>query len=338
MLRRFLVAMVLAGFAVALGYVAPTKAQGQAARASSAAPSYKVPRLPDGHPDFQGFWNNTTYTPLERPKGIDREFFTKDEVLEQMKRAAAEEAEQTTPGTVADVHYDFTQFGLDRSQAPVAVNLRTSLIVDPPDGRLPPMTEEGKRLNAARAEARKRAGAITDAAQNQPLSVRCIQMDRDGPPMLAGAYNNNYQIVQSPGTVLILVEMLHDPRIIPTDGRAPLPSSIRQLEGSSRGRWDGDTLVIETTNFTDMFMFALQGASADMKLTERFTRTADDTLLYRFTVDDPKVWTRPWTAEVPWKKSIGPIFEHACHEGNYSLTNLLRGAREDEKRQKGASK
>jgi hypothetical protein len=326
MLRRFVAATAF-GSAIALILVSTLTAQ----------TNYKVPRLPDGHPDFQGFWNNTTYTPLERPKGIDRQFFTKEEVVEQMKRAAAEEAEQTEPGTVADVHYDFTQFGLDRSQAPLSVNLRTSLIVDPADGHLPPMTEEGRRLNAARAEARKRAGPITDAAENQPLSVRCIQMDRDGPPMLAGAYNNNYQIVQSPGTVLILVEMLHDPRIIPTDGRAPLPSSIRQLEGSSRGRWDGDTLVIETTNFKEMFMFAAQGASADMKLTERFTRTADDTLMYRFTVDDPKVWTRPWTAEVPWKKSIGPIFEHACHEGNYSLTNLLRGAREDEKRQKGAS-
>ena len=321
MLRRFVAATAL-GSAIALLLVSTTTAQ----------TTYKVPRLPDGHPDFQGFWNNTTYTPLERPKGIDREFFTREEVLEQMKRAAVDEAEQTVPGTVADVHYDFTQFGLDRSQAPLAVNLRTSLIVDPPDGHLPPMTEEGKRLNAARADARKRAGAITDAAENQPLSVRCIQMDRDGPPMLAGANNNNYQIVQSPGTVLILVEMLHDPRIIPTDGRAPLPSSIRQLDGSSRGRWEGDTLVIETTNFKDMFMFAAQGASPDMKLTERFTRTAEDTLTYRFTVDDPKVWTRPWTAEVPWKKGIGPIFEHACHEGNYSLTNLLRGAREDEKR------
>jgi len=321
MLRRFVAATAL-GSAIALILVSTLTAQ----------TNYKVPRLPDGHPDFQGFWNNTTYTPLERPKGIDRQYFTKEEVVEQMKRAAAEEAEQTEPGTVADVHYDFTQFGLDRSQAPLSVNLRTSLIVDPADGHLPPMTEEGKRLNAARADARKRAGPITDAAENQPLSVRCIQMDRDGPPMLAGAYNNNYQIVQSSGTVLILVEMLHDPRIIPTDGRAPLPSSIRQLEGSSRGRWDGDTLVIETTNFKEMFMFAAQGASADMKLTERFTRTADDTLMYRFTVDDPKVWTRPWTAEVPWKKSVGPIFEHACHEGNYSLTNLLRGAREDEKR------
>jgi hypothetical protein len=154
--------------------------------------------------------------------------------------------------------------------------------------------------------------------------------------MLAGAYNNNYQIVQSANTVMILVEMLHDPRIIPTDGRPVLPSSIRQLEGSSRGRWEGDTLVIETTNFTEQTAF--QGASADMKLTERFTRTSDDTLAYRFTVDDPKVWTRPWSAEVPWKKSVGPIFEHACHEGNYSLANLLRGAREDEKRAKGASK
>ena len=145
-------------------------------------------------------------------------------------------------------------------------------------------------------------------------------------------------VVPAYGEGELLVEMLHSPRIIPLDARPQLPQQVRQLEGSSRGRWDGDTLVIETTNFTDMFMFAAQGASADMKLTERFTRTSDDTLTYRFTVDDPKVWTRPWTAEVPWKKSIGPIFEHACHEGNYSLTNLLRGAREDEKRAKGASK
>src|ERR1051325_805992 len=325
MLRRCLAATALGG-SIAFLLVATTAAQ----------TGYKVPRLPDGHPDFQGFWNNTTYTPLEHPQGINREFFTTEEVLEQMKRAASEESEQTTPGTIADVHYDFTQFGLDKSQAPLALNLRTSLIVDPADGRLPPMTEEGKRLNAARADARKRAGAITDAAQNQSFMVRCILMDRNGPPMLAGAYNNNYQIVQSANTVMILVEMLHDPRIIPTDGRPALPSSIRQLEGSSRGRWEGDTLVIETTNFTDQTAF--QGASADMKLTERFTRISDDTLRYRFTVDDPKVWTRPWSAEVPWKKSVGPIFEHACHEGNYSLANLLRGAREDEKRAKGASK
>jgi hypothetical protein len=248
MLHRFVAATALGGLVVALLLVAPTAAQTQGGRALSGAPTYKVPRGPDGHPDLQGFWNNTTYTPLERPKGVDKEFFTREEVVELMKRAASDEAEQTTPGTVEDVHYDFTQFGLDENQSPLALNLRTSLIVDQADGS----DDRGRpQAAAARADARKRMGAITDAAQNQPLSVRCILMDRDGPPMLAGAYNNNYQIVQSANTVMILVEMLHDPRIVPTDARAPLPSSIRQIEGSSRGRWDGDTVVIETTNFTD---------------------------------------------------------------------------------------
>jgi hypothetical protein len=306
---------------VALLLVAPTAAQTK---------KWTVPRTPDGHPDLQGFWNNTTYTPLERPKGIDKEFFTREEVVELMKRAASEEAEQTTPGTVEDVHYDFTQFGLDKSQSPLALNLRTSLIVDPADGRLPPMTEDGRRRAAARADARKRMGAPTDAVQNQSFMVRCILMDRNGPPMLAGAYNNNYQIVQSAGTVMILVEMLHDPRIVPLDRVAPLASNVRQLEGSSRGRWDGNTLVIETANFTDKTAF--QGSSEDMRLTERFTRVSDDTLMYRFTVDDPATWTRPWSAEVPWKKAIGPLFEHACHEGNYGLYNTLAGARAEEKR------
>lgn len=289
-----------------------------------------VPRTPDGKPDLQGFWNNTTYTPLERPKDVTKEFYTREEALAMIQRAAAAEVEQTVPGTVADVHYDFTQFGLDRSQAPLAVNLRTSLIVDPPDGKLPAMTEDGRRRAAARAEARKRMGPPSDAAQNHALDDRCILMDRNGPPMLGGAYNNNYQIVQAPGHVMILVEMLHGPRIIPLDGRAPLPQTVRQLEGSSRGRWDGDTLVIETTNFTDATAF--QGSSENMRLTERFTRVDEETLLYRFTVDDPATWTRPWTAEVPWRKAIGPIFEHACHEGNYGLRNILAGARAEEKR------
>src|SRR5438552_10782108 len=185
MLRRIAAATTLWGLLIALMLVAPTAAQTKKSA---------VPRLPDGHPDFQGFWNNTTYTPLERPKDINREFFTKEEVIEQMKRAAVEEGEQTTPGTVADVHYDFTQFGLDKSQSPLALNLRTSLIVDPVDGRLPPMTEEGKRVNAARAEARKRAGPITDAAQNQSFMVRCILMDRNGPPMLAGARSEERRV------------------------------------------------------------------------------------------------------------------------------------------------
>ena len=293
------------------------------------AKPWKVSRTADGQPDLQGFWTNTTYVPLERPKNVTKEFYTKEEVAENIKRAAATEEEQTEPGTVADVHYDFTQFGLDRSQGPLALNLRTSLIVDPRDGRIPPMTAEGLRRAAERAESRKRLGPL-DAAQGQPLSVRCIIMDRIGPPMLAGAYNNNYQIVQTPGYVMILVEMIHDVRIIPLDGRPQLPASVRQWTGSYRGRWEGDTLVVESTNFNGKNPF--QGSSENLRLTERFTRVDENTIRYQFTIDDPSTWTRPWSAEVPWAKTIGPLFEHACHEGNYGLGNILAGARAEERR------
>jgi hypothetical protein len=192
------------------------------------------------------------------------------------------------------------------------------------------MTAEGLKRAAERAELRKRMGGPFDAAQNQPLSVRCIIMDRIGPPMLAGAYNNNYQIVQVPGYVMILVEMIHDVRIIPLDGRPQLPASVRQWTGSYRGHWEGDTLVVESTNFNGKNPF--QGSSENMKLTERFTRVDEDTIRYQFTVDDPSTWTRSWSAEVPWAKTIGPLFEHACHEGNYGLGNILAGARAEEKR------
>ena len=289
-----------------------------------------APRTPDGQPDLQGFWTNTTYVPLERPKDVTKEFFTKEEVAERIKKAAAAEDEQTEPGTIADVHYDFTQFGLDRSQGPLALNLRTSLIVDPQDGRIPADDGGGAAAGRARAEERKRMGGPYDAAQNQPLSVRCIIMDRIGPPMLAGAYNNNYQIVQVPGYVMILVEMIHDVRIIPLDGRPQLPQNVRQWTGSYRGHWEGDTLVVETTNFNGKNPF--QGSSENMRLTERFTRTEENTIRYQFTVDDPSTWTRPWSAEVPWAKTVGPLFEHACHEGNYGLGNILAGARMEEQR------
>jgi len=291
---------------------------------------YTAAHTPDGQPDLQGFWTNATYTPLERPKGVTKELYTVEEAREIIKKAAAEEAEQTEPGTIPDVHYDFTQFGLDRSQGAMALNLRTSLIVDPPDGRLPSLSAEGQRRAAARAAARKSRGGPHDAVQNEPLGSRCILMDRNGPPMLGGAYNNTYQIMQAPGYVMILVEMLHDARIIPLDGRPQLPANVRQWTGSSRGRWEGQTLVIETTNLTDKFAF--QGSSENMRLTERFTRMDAETLRYQFTVDDPSTWTRPWSAEVLWEKDSGPIFEHACHEGNYGMYNTLAGARAEEKR------
>ena len=331
MTRRVLTPLGPVTLFIALVWLVPAfvTAQGPAAPSKTAKP-WKVPRTPDGQPDLQGFWTNTTYVPLERPKNVSKEFYTKEEVAENIKHAAATESEQTEPGTVADVHYDFTQFGLDRSQSALALNLRTSLIVDPPDGRIPAMTAEGQKRTAERAEARKRAGGPLDAAQNQPLSVRCIIMDRIGPPMLAGAYNNNYQIVQVPGYVMILVEMIHDVRIIPLDGRPQLPANVRQWTGSYRGHWEGDTLVVESTNFNGKNPF--QGSSENMKLIERFTRVDEDTIRYQFTVDDPSTWTRPWSAEVPWAKTIGPLFEHACHEGNYGLPNILAGARAEEKR------
>jgi len=332
MTPRALTHVGVVAFLAAALWTAPASLIAQrpvAAKPETPAKPWKVSRTADGQPDLQGFWTNTTYVPLERPKNVTKEFYTKEEVAENIKRAAATEEEQTEPGTVADVHYDFTQFGLDRSQGPLALNLSTSLIVDPPDGRIPPMTAEGLRRAAERAESRKRLGPL-DAAQGQPLSVRCIIMDRIGPPMLAGAYNNNYQIVQTPGYVMILVEMIHDVRIIPLDGRPQLPASVRQWTGSYRGRWEGDTLVVESTNFNGKNPF--QGSSENLRLTERFTRVDENTIRYQFTIDDPSTWARPWSAEVPWAKTIGPLFEHACHEGNYGLGNILAGARAEERR------
>ena len=331
---RFLA--VMSGLVVSAAVAtAPAAGQGQAGatrtRTNGTPPkAYVTPRTPDGQPDLQGFWTNATYTPLERAKNVTKEFYTREEALEIAKHAAVEEAEQTEPGTVADVHYDFTQFGLDRSQGTMALNLRTSLIVDPADGRLPPLSAEGQRRAAERAAARKSRGGPHDSVQNEPLGARCILMDRNGPPMLGGAYNNDYQIMQAPGYVMILTEMLHDVRIIPLDGRPHLPPNVRQWTGSYRGHWDGQTLVVDTTNLTGKFAF--QGSSENMHLIERFTRVAEDTILYRFTVEDPATWTRPWSAEVPWKKTKGPIFEHACHEGNYGLYNTLAGARAEERR------
>jgi hypothetical protein len=318
---------------VAIMSIAPAPAAGQTpppgTRANQPAKPYVPPRTPDGQPDIQGFWTNSTYTPLQRPKDVNKAFYTPAEAIEAEKRAAANESELTTPGTIADVHYDFSQFGLDKSQSKLARNLRTSLIVDPENGRLPPLSTEGQKRAAEAAELARRVGRW-DSAQSNQLDDRCIIMVGSGPPMLNAAYNANYQIVQAPGYVMILTEMIHDVRIIPLDAAAQLPGNIRQWVGLSRGRWDGNTLVVETTNFNGKN--PLEGSSENLRVTERFTRVAADQVQYTFTVEDPSTWTRPWTAEMPMVPTTGPLFEHACHEGNYGLYNTLVGARLEEKK------
>jgi len=297
--------------------------------ASAQTKKWTPPRMADGHPDLQGFWTNNTYTSLERPRNVSKEFYTREEALELEKKAADEETEQTVPGTVADVHYDFTQFSLDRNQSAHALNLRTSIIVDPVDGKLPPLTAEGQKRAAERAELAKRVGRW-DSAQSNDLDDRCIIFQGAGPPMLPQGYNSNYQIVQTPGYVMILFEMAHDTRIIPLDARPHVSRNIRQWTGDSRGHWEGDTLVIETTNFNGKN--PLRGSSENLRVVERFTRVDADTIQYKFTVEDESTWTRPWTGEIPLRKTIGPLFEHACHEGNYGLYNTLVGARLEEKK------
>jgi hypothetical protein len=296
--------------------------------AAGAAKAYTPPKTPDGQPDLQGFWTNSTYVPLERPNGVNKEFYTPDEALAAEKRAAEREANQTEPGTTADVHYDFTQFGLDRSQATISRNLRTSLVIDPPDGRIPPVNATGQKRAAELAAARKTRGGQYDSVQNMPIGSRCIIMGGAGPPMMNAGYNANYQIVQAPGYVMILTEMIHDVRIIPLDNRPAPHAGVRQWVGVSRGRWEGNTLVVETTNFNGRNAF--RGASENLKVTERFTRVSDDVLDYKFTVEDPATWDRSWTAEAPLAKTQGPIFEFACHETNYGVPNILAGARADE--------
>jgi hypothetical protein len=338
MTHRFLVLVrVIASVVavVAFGFVTTKPAAAQAPSTAvrtgpGAAKAYAAPRTPDGQPDLQGFWTNSTYVPLERPNGVTKEFYTPEEADVAIKQSAEREAEQTEPGTTADVHYDFSQFGLDRSQSAFAKNLRTSLIVDPPDGKVPPLTAEGQKRAADRAAARKALGAQYDAVENMPIGSRCIVMAGAGPPLMNAGYNANYQIVQAPGYVMILTEMIHDVRIVPLDGR-PLPAGgLRQWTGVSRGRWEGNTLVVETTNFNGKNPF--RGASDNMRVVEQFTRVADDAIRYRFTIEDPATWARPWTVEYPIAKTGGPIFEFACHETNYGIANILAGARADEKK------
>jgi hypothetical protein len=304
-----------------------------AAKTTPAHKAWTPPRTTDGQPDLHGVWTNNTLTPLERPKELaGKEFYTEAELQDLAKREherLIQVEDQGQPlanhsgveGAPADdVHYDFSQFGLDRGQSKLAWNRRTSIIAGP-DGRIPPLTPEARtRLAAIRAKAK---GHEFDGPENFSLGARCIARPNVA-PLLPAAYNSNLQIVQGQGYVAIETEEIHDVRIIPTDGRPHIPKSIRQWYGDSVGHWEGNTLVIDTTNFTELSPFP---GAQNVHMIERLTRADADTILYQFTVEDPGMWTKPWSGELPITKIDGQLYEYACHEANYPLANTLRGAR-----------
>jgi len=313
-----------------------TKNAGVAFAKEAATKNWTAPKNPDGTPDLQGYFTNSTVTPLERPKDLGaKEFFTQEEADAYAKKAMAQK-EATGPGTYADVHYDMGQFGLERAQNKVARTIRTSLIVGA-DGRVPELLPEAKTRAAARAAANR--GHEFDGPENRGLAEQCIIWNNEGPPMMPVGYNSNLQIVQGEGYVAIEQEMIHDTRIIPIDPpnaiRPHLPSDVHLLMGDARGHYEGNTLVVDTTNFTDRVPF--HGSGEKLHVVERFTRTDADTVLYQFTVDDPTAWAHSWSAEIPMTKIDGPIFEYACHEGNYGMRNNLSGARAEEKQKEAAS-
>ena len=314
-----------------------------------AAAAQDAPATPWGHPDLQGVWDFRTITPMERPEDrADQAFLTAEEAA-ALERAAldrnaeldARPARRTEADPTGNVDRgvdgapgSYNNFWFDRGTSAVSTN-RTSLVTDPPDGRIPPLTEAAQARRDALAEARRNTGPhqptpggwVEDLGANG-LQVRCIVGFNAGPPMTPGGYNNNMQLFQTPDTVVIYNEMNHNPRVIPLDGR-PF-SGLRQWAGESRGRWEGDTLVVETANFLRETSFMRGGATADLRLVERFTRESPGVLLYEVTVDDPSTWTAPWRYEVPMQRNPAPVFEYACHEGNYSMAVILAGALEGE--------
>ena len=313
----------------AVALLAPTQAAGQT-------------RTPWGDPDLQEIWTSSTLTPLERPSElVGKEVLTEEEAAESTSRelvridgdqrvgAGEGDRQSDTPDGRTDVGRAYNEFWRDRGR----MLLQTSLIVDPLDGRIP------YRPEARPARRGDGPGAIA-GPEDRGLAERCILWRSAGPPMLPTTYNSNFQLLQTPNYVVIFNEMIHDVRIVPLDGRPHLGDDIRQWLGDSRGHWDGETLVVETTNFTDKTRF--RRSTARLHLVERFTRVSADTLRYEFTVDDPSAWTQPWTAAWPLATlqsalsvqhdaPIPQLFEYACHEGNYGLTGQLAGARAEEK-------
>jgi hypothetical protein len=313
----------LTALALAWTSAQPVLAQQQTGRTADAKGSaYKAPKTAWGHPDLQSVWNFSTPTPLERPAALaDVEFLTKEQV--EAAAVAAASRDRRATDKVADVRQAYNEFWSERGQ-PTG---RTSLVLDPPNGRLPPLTPAGAQRAAALASDLENGERGADSWEDRSLWERCLT--RGGLPRIPGSYNNNIQIFQTRDHVVLHYEMIHEARIIPIDGRPHVSNHVRQWLGDSRGRWEGDTLVVETTNFTDKTSF--RGTTADMKLVERFTRTGPDTIDYRFTVEDPATFTTAWTATLPMNRLDEQVYEYACHEGNEGMKNLLAGARVQEK-------
>ena len=335
--------LFLATSAAALVLVWPGAGQAPkpAAKAAKPAPGGKsaIRRTPWGDPDLQGVWNDATSTPLQRPNGRQKDILTDEEAQGFQDELANDlSRDRRDGGPEIDVNRAYNEHWMDSRRLKITADRRTSLIVDPPDGRIPPLVKlspEREKARAARAAANVRFNAgMPLTYRDMSLPVRCI-IRTDSPPYLPTIYNNDFQIFQSPGMVVIAPEMIHSARIIPVDGRKHLDPDMHQWLGDSRGHWDGDTLVVETTNFRKEDGVIFQNADPDTyRITERFTRVDGDTLNYEFTVEDPQTWTRPWTARIPWTK-IDPdeqMYEYACHEDNYDLVHFLTGARAREQR------
>ena len=333
---------VLLGVAVVALAMAPVPASGQSAGESA------TPRTAWGHPDLQGYWTSSTYTPLERPDNLaDQEFLSEQELAELNEILTAEgvdplrarsilaaqteeERLERTQQTQENIHYDNSVW-LREPQPRQLTTRRTSLIVDPPNGRIPPLIPSAQEREALRrAESRWLVYNISPQSfaghETRTLQERCLVWRHEGPPMLPPSYNDLMQILQTEDHVVVMQEMReNDARIIPLDGRPHLPPSMREWSGDSRGRWEGDTLVVESINFNDKVHF--NGSSTGLHVVERFTRVDDENIRYEFTVTDPTAWARPWSVEYPLMKREGPIYEYGCHEGNHDARHILEVAR-----------
>ena len=323
------VPLIAVGLVSAMLLATTTSIVGQGPRRPSTLSS--LSRTADGRPDFQGFWTNDTVTPLERPTEFgNKETLTAEEAAAYAKKRLDQFLAQPRD----NIHYDDAIWQAEHYAKDVV--LRTSLLTEPRNGKLPPLTPLAQKREAARAAARKVAGP-SDSAQSRTLAERCISWGNVGPPMIPPTYNANMQILQTRDLVIIRHEMMHDARLIYMDGDHPA-STIQFLAGDARGRWEGDTLVVDTTNFTDKTNFRGPPgttrqditASETLHVVERFTRVDANTIRYEFRIEDPNTWTTPWAGDMAIRRFGGPIYEYACHEGNYGLANILRAARVEE--------